>query len=924
MAAEPGSEAQQKTATPESAWRKRKDAWEHLGYLLGEVARDARDIEQSKASVEPDSDPHAQHRSEAGRLLALLDSIEQYWANPGYEYFQKTTQLIASRRYAQALEMVDAATRSFRTQTQFIELEPSAEHAHREPEGEAESESGTVLPERPVVDILLVDNGPAGELARFKAEMLAQRGPGDPFIYSFVVVPSIEDALIALVINPSIQAVVLTARFEVKTRHQPSATLKRYIGRRLDGFPVAGRQIEQILATEQAISWLRPELPVYLIAGVALESLAHEITGRFRRIFSRNDGLDLHLSLVAEVLDRYKTPFFTALQKYARRPGGVFHAMPISRAGSVQNSPWARDLVDFYGKNLLLAETSATSGGLDSLLDPQHSIKEAHQLAARAFNAHRTYFVTNGTSTANKIVHQSILAPGDIVLVDRNCHKSHHSSLVLAGANVSYLEAYPVNEHSLYGAVPLEEIKSRLLQLRRAGLLHKVKMITLTNCTFDGIVYDPYRVMLECLAIKPDLVFLWDEAWFAFAGFHPVYRQRTGMAAAARIRQELAGSQYAERYAQQAAGLPVPGTAEDPANDQAWLETRLLPDPDKVRLRVYSTQSTHKTLTSLRQGSMIHIHDEDFARRNANSFREAYMTHTSTSPNYQILASLDIGRRQVELEGYALVQRQVDLAQSIVRAVGRNALLHTYFRVLDTHDLVPQAYRVQPHANPVRNGLASWDESWAQDEFVLDPSRLTLDISRTGVDGDTFKHRYLMDGHSIQVNKTSRTSVLLMTNIGTNRSAVAHLIEVLVKIAETLEREQLLEGRDCPALAAERARQHSPALPDFSRFADEFSGGGGSGDMRSAYYLVYDDPATEFLFSHQIRQQLAAGREVVSAAFVTPYPPGFPVLVPGQVVSEGILDYMDVLDTREIHGYRADKGYQVFTAQALEEYAARR
>ena len=114
-------------------------------------------------------------------------------------------------------------------------------------------------------------------------------------------------------------------------------------------------------------------------------------------------------------------------------------------------------------------------------------------------------------------MHQSILAPGDIVLVDRNCHKSHHYSLVLAGAHVSYLEAYPLNEHSMYGAVPLREIKARLLQLRREGLLHKVKMVTLTNCTFDGIIYDPRRVMEECLAIKPDLVFLWDEAWFAFA-----------------------------------------------------------------------------------------------------------------------------------------------------------------------------------------------------------------------------------------------------------------------------------------------------------------------------------------------------------------------------------------------------------------------
>ena len=124
------------------------------------------------------------------------------------------------------------------------------------------------------------------------------------------------------------------------------------------------------------------------------------------------------------------------------------------------------------------------------------------------------------------------MQPGDIVLVDRNCHQSHHYGLMLAGAMVTYLDAYPLNKYSMYGAVPLREIKRQLLALRRAGKLDRVKMLLLTNCTFDGIVYDVGRVMEECLAIKPDLVFLWDEAWFAFARFHPVYRPRTAMRAA--------------------------------------------------------------------------------------------------------------------------------------------------------------------------------------------------------------------------------------------------------------------------------------------------------------------------------------------------------------------------------------------------------
>ena len=898
----------QAIATPDSAWRKRKDAWEHLGYVISEISSEFND-----------EDRRGDYEEEAGRLLAQLAAIEPFWANPGLNYFKEVERQMSAEHYDEAMRLVYRANQSFRTQTQYFEPEGRdvSDHAGQDSglDTVSYSPNGSVIPQ---VEILLVDNGPAEEIERFKEEILEQRQRTDPFHYNFVAVPSIEDALAAIIINPGIQSVVLSARYDIKTRRRLSAPLHQFITSRMADYFEKCTQVQGLLAMERILNDLRPEIPVYLIAGVALESIAHEITGRFRRIFSRNDRMDLHLSILAEITDRYHTPFFLALQKYAKRPGGVFHAMPISRAGSVQNSPWARDLVDFYGKNLLLAETSATSGGLDSLLDPKSSIKKAHELAARAFQSHRTYFVTNGTSTANKIVHQSILAPGDIVLVDRNCHKSHHYSLVLAGASVSYLEAYPLNEHSMYGAVPLEEIKGRLLQLRREGLLHKVKMLTLTNCTFDGIIYDPRRVMEECLAIKPDLVFLWDEAWFAFASFHPVYRQRTGMYAAAKMEAELGTEEYQQRYAQQKNSLPAPGTLEAPENDEAWLKARLIPDPATTRLRVYSTQSTHKTLTSLRQGSMIHVFDQDFALRNHNAFREAYMTHTSTSPNYQILASLDIGRRQAELEGYALVQRQVDLAQSIARAMIRNKLLNKYFRILNSDDLIPQEFRKSSSANPVRDGLSTWDEAWQEDELVVDPSRLTLDISRTGVDGDTFKHTYLMDGHSIQVNKTSRTSVLLMTNIGTNRSAVAHLIEVLVKIAEELEKKRRIEG-SCSVRPVGSGRI---PLPDFSYFADEFATGGGSGDMRKAYYLTYQDPATEFLTSSQIRERIVAGGRVVSAVFVTPYPPGFPVLVPGQVVTLDIMNYMDVLDTREIHGYHPEKGYQVFTTSAMKSVAA--
>src|SRR5690606_35580744 len=124
--------------------------------------------------------------------------------------------------------------------------------------------------------------------------------------------------------------------------------------------------------------------------------------------------------------------------------------------------------------------------------------------------------------------------------------------------------------------------------------------------------------------------------------FHPVTRRRTAMAAAKHLEERLKTQAHAEAYAEQQKRLF--DEHGNPAPDEVWLSERLVPSPD-ARLRVYATQSTHKTLTSLRQGSMIHVYDQDWVRDARDPFHEAYMTHTSTSPNYQILTSLDLGRR---------------------------------------------------------------------------------------------------------------------------------------------------------------------------------------------------------------------------------------------------------------------------------------
>ena len=394
----------------------------------------------------------------------------------------------------------------------------------------------------------------------------------------------------------------------------------------------------------------------------------------------------MHLAILEGVQDRYETPFFDNLKKYAQRPIGTFHALPIARGKSIFKSDWIRDMGEFYGPTLFLAESSATTGGLDSLLEPTGNIKKAQDMAARAFGADHVFFVTNGTSTSNKMAVQALLAPGDIAIVDRNCHKSHHYGMVLAGAQPLYVEAFPMTEYSMYGAVPLRTIKQALLDLKADGRLHRAKMVDLTNCTFDGHIYNTRRVMEECLAIKPDLIFLWDEAWFGFARFSPFLRPRTAMGAANDIEAWLQDPKSVTEYEKQQAEL-----GENPADD-VLLNTRLIPDPRKVKLRVYQTNSTHKSMSALRQGSMLFVKDVEFHSVEAQ-FHEAVFTHASTSPNQQLIASLDVARRQMELEGYGLVHNAIEVALAIRQAVAAHPLISKYFHVLGADKMVPAQYR---------------------------------------------------------------------------------------------------------------------------------------------------------------------------------------------------------------------------------------
>ncbi|MCK8643236.1 aminotransferase class I/II-fold pyridoxal phosphate-dependent enzyme [Mycobacterium colombiense] len=852
------------------------------------------------------------------RLMDRIAAYERYWLYPGAENLAIFRAHLESLSTVRLTEEVSLAVRLLSEYGDRAGLfDTSAPLDDQELVAQAKQQH--------FYTVLLADDAPSTAPDSLAECLRALRCASDDVQFEILVVPSVEDAITAVALNGEIQAAIIRDDLPLRSRDR-LPLMNTLLGPNEDADGVIPDRANDWVECGEWIRELRPHIDLYLLTDESIAAGDDTEPDVYDRTFYRlNDVTDLHSTVLAGLRNRYATPFFDALRAYAAAPVGQFHALPVARGASIFNSRSLQDMGEFYGRNIFMAETSTTSGGLDSLLDPHGNIKKAMDKAAKTWNADHTYFVTNGTSTANKIVVQSLTRPGDIVLIDRNCHKSHHYGLVLAGAYPLYLDAYPLPQFAIYGAVSLRTIKQTLLDLEAAGQLHRVRMLLLTNCTFDGVVYNPLQVMQEVLAIKPDICFLWDEAWYAFATAVPWARQRTAMVSAERLEQMLASPEYVAEYRKWAATM-------DGVDRSEWIERELMPDPATARVRVYATHSTHKSLSALRQASMIHVRDQDFNALTRDSFAEAFLTHTSTSPNQQLLASLDLARRQVDIEGFQLVRQVYDMALVFRHRVRKDRLISKWFRILDESDLVPEEFRessVSSYREVRQGALAEWNEAWRSDQFVLDATRVTLFVGATGMNGYDFREKILMERFGIQINKTSINSVLLIFTIGVTWSSVHYLLDVLRRVAtdfDRIEKAASVADRALQERHVEEITEDLPHLPDFSEFdvafrpVDECN----FGDMRSAFYAGYEESDREHVLIGMAGRRLAEGKTLVSTTFVVPYPPGFPVLVPGQVVSKEIVYFLAQLDVKEIHGYNPDLGLSVFTETALARMEAQR
>ncbi len=272
----------------------------------------------------------------------------------------------------------------------------------------------------------------------------------------------------------------------------------------------------------QRITRLRPELDLYILIAQEKEDdvvdalFAEAVDGYFYR--EERDYRGIYRILNAQIQERARTPFYDQLKNYVWMAKDQWHTPGHSSGESLRGSPWVNDFYEFMGEHVFDADLSVSVPMLDSLMEPKGVILEAQAMAAKAFGARRTFFATNGTSTANKVIFQTLLAPGEKLLLDRNCHKSVHHGVVLSGARPVYLDSALNRKYGLYGPVP------KKILLREIKKHPDAQALILTSCTYDGLRYDLAPVVEAAHARGVKVII--DEAWYGSRCSPPFRRRR--------------------------------------------------------------------------------------------------------------------------------------------------------------------------------------------------------------------------------------------------------------------------------------------------------------------------------------------------------------------------------------------------------------
>ena len=566
-------------------------------------------------------------------------------------------------------------------------------------------------------------------------------------------------------------------------------------------------------------------------------------------------------------LDSLPPPFFRALTHYAADGSYSWHCPGHSGGVAFLKSPVGQMFHQFFGENMLRADVCNAVEELGQLLDHTGPVAASERNAARIFNADHLFFVTNGTSTSNKIVWHSTVAPGDIVIVDRNCHKSVIHSIIMTGAIPVFLMPTR-NNYGIIGPIPKGEFAWENIQRKIAAhpFASKVKgqprVLTITQSTYDGILYNVEEIK-EMLDGKIDTLHF-DEAWLPHAAFHDFYGDYHAIGA------------------------------------------------DRRRCResiVFSTQSTHKLLAGLSQASQILVQDSENRKLDHDVFNEAYLMHTSTSPQYAIIASCDVAAAMMEEPGgTALVEESIAEALDFRRAMRKVAEewgADWWFKVWGPDDLSEEGIEER----------AAWmlkpGERWhgfgqLADGFnMLDPIKATVITPGLDVDGDfadwgipaAIVTKYLAE-HGVIVEKCGLYSFFIMFTIGITKGRWNTMVTELQQFKDDYDRNHPL-WKVLPEFVAKHPRYERVGLRDLCRQIHDVYKANDVARLTTEMYLSDMVPAMRpadafAKMAHREIERVDIDRleDRITSVLLTPYPPGIPLLIPGERFNRTIVRYL--------------------------------
>jgi len=641
------------------------------------------------------------------------------------------------------------------------------------------------------------------------------------------------------------------------------------------------------------------DIPIFLMAEPTSETPASLTVDMIREIneyiYVMEDTPEFIAGRIRAAAKRYQDrllpPFFGELVKFSEDFEYSWHTPGHAGGTAFRKSPAGRLFHSFFGEQLFRSDLSISVGELGSLLDHSGPVGEAERYAAKVFGADMTYFVTNGTSTANKIVYFGRVTQDDIVMVDRNCHKSAEHALTMTHSVAVYL--IPTrNRYGIIGPIPPEEMTQKAIKAKIAACpltknLPDKKPVhaVITNSTYDGLCYHAKEV--EALLGKSVDSIHFDEAWYAYARFNPIYKDRFAMRDGAK---------------------------------------------DKNGPTVFATQSTHKLLAALSQASMIHIRNGRVPVDHCR-FNEGFMMHSSTSPLYTIIASLDVSSKMMDgASGRQLTSESIEEAVRFRRIMARvereigtgKTKTDWWFPMWQPATITDPKTRkkiafADASLDTLRDNPSCWTlhpkEKWhgfegLPDNYcMLDPIKVTILMPGVNDDGTLAKWGIpaavvvkFLDTRGIINEKSGDYSILFLFSIGITKGKWGTLITELFEFKRLYDENVPLEEVFPDLTTKWPERYGGMTLADLVAEMHTFKKDHRMCELLQQAFSLLPEPATTYadayrkLVKNEVEQIpiAKAGNRIVATGIV-PYPPGIPLLAPGERTGgqkEPVLQYL--------------------------------